>query len=385
MNGDGTATLTGTNWASDSLIYFDGLPAPISSLDPVHGVAVVTPPPGSPGQTSVITVYNSDGQNSEFLQSASPVTYSYGNVAPAVISAINPSSLPAGAEALVDITGSGFNFTQGPVSVGFGTSDIFVRRIFVLSANHVIADVSVLPGAALSNPDVSVTNGFLIATAPAGFQILPAVAGLPAAVPILTNAVSGLNGAYAGSIVSLYGSNLAVPGMTPLITIGGQSAGVLYASPSQINLQIPAALPAGPAVLALNNGVASSYPVAVNIDPAPAAIDAIQNLTGAYIDSTHAAHPGDQLIVTLSNFAPAGSTVAPSRVQVGVAGVMHNATQVTSPATGIYQVTFQLNPNDPEGSAEQLVVYLDGHSSLAATIPVANPDGTYTVTSGPSN
>jgi uncharacterized protein (TIGR03437 family) len=184
--------------------------------------------------------------------------------------------------------------------------------------------------------------------------------------------------------VSVYGTNLAAPGSTPVISIGGQTAGILYASASQINLQIPSALPAGPAVLTLNNGVVNAFPVEVNIDTAPAEINAIQNLSGGYIDSTHLAHPGDGLIVTLANFAAAGSTIAPSRVQVGVAGVMHNATQVNAVGPGTYQVTFQLNPNENEGPAQQLVVYLDGRSSLPATIPVANPDGTFTVTSSPS-
>jgi uncharacterized protein (TIGR03437 family) len=359
-------------------VYFDGLPATISSLDPVNGIAVVTPPSGSPGQTSVVTVYNSDGQNSEFLQSAAPVTYSYGNIAPATIGAISPSSLPAGAESVVDITGSGFNFAPGSVSVGFGTTDIMVQRVFVLSPNHVIVDVSVSANAALSNPDVSVVNGFQFATSPAGFQITPSVSGLPTVIPIMTNATPGLNGAYSGALASIYGSNLVAPNATTTVTIGGQTANVIFASSTQINLQIPAGLPSGPAVLTLSNGVTNAYPVEVNIDPAPAGINAIQNVTGGYIGSTLSAHPGDQLIVTLSNFAPTGSTIAPSRVQVGVAGILHTVTSVTSPVPGIYQVTFQLNSSDPVGPSEQLVVYLDGRSSLPATIPVANPDGSFT-------
>lgn len=377
-NGDGTLTVTGANWASDSLIYFDGLPSAISSLDPVNGIAVVTPPVGSSGQTSTITVYNSDGQNSQFLQSASPVTYSYGNLAPATISAISPSSLPAGTEALVDVTGTGFSFAPGAVSIGFGTSDILVRRIFVLSPNHLIADISVSAGAALGNPDVSIVNGFQIAIASGGFQITPAEAGLPAAIPLLTNAVAGLNGVYPGALVSVYGSNLASANGVAYVTVGGQPATVVYASATQINFVMPSSVAAGPAPLTVNNGSLTSPAVEINIDPAPAGINAIQELSGSYIDSSHAAHPGDTLVVTLSNFAPAGTTVAPARVQVGVNGLLHNASAVTSPVNGIYQVTFTLNPSDALGQNEQLVVYLDGHSSLAASIPVANPDGSFT-------
>ena len=241
-NGDGTITVTGSNWASDSLIYFDGLPTTISSLDPKNGIAVVVPPPGPSGQTSVVSVYNSDSQNSQFFQLSAPVTYSYPNAGTPSVTSISPASLPAGAESMIDITGSSFNFVAGQVTVGFGTSDIVVRRVFVLSPTHLQVDVAVSPNAALSNPDVSVMSGFQLATAPAGFQITAPVTGLPAVVPILTNAISGLTGAYPGALVSLYGTNLAAPKGPTVVTIGGQSAPVLYASASQVNLQIPTGL-----------------------------------------------------------------------------------------------------------------------------------------------
>jgi hypothetical protein len=127
----------------------------------------------------------------------------------------------------------------------------------------------------------------------------------------------------------------------------------------------------------LNNGAANAWPVLVNIDTQPAGINAIQNFSGNYISSTQAAHPGDLLIVSLSNFAPPGTTIANGSVQVGVAGVLHNVIQVTSPVAGIYQVSFLLNANEQLGQSEQLVVYLNGRSSYPATIPVANPDGTF--------
>jgi uncharacterized protein (TIGR03437 family) len=370
-NGDGTATVTGTSWASDSLIYFDGLPAAISSLDPVKGVAVVTPPPGATGQTSVITVYNSDGQNSDFLQLTSPVTYSYGSSATPVISSVTPSSLPAGTESTVDIATTGYNLVPGEISVGFGTTDVVVRRIFV-NGNHVLVDVSVAPGAVLSNPDVSVVNGFQIGIAPAGFQINAPVAGQPEAIPVLTNAAPGLTGSYAGATVTLSGSNLTTGTANPVITIGGQTAAVVSASATQVTFQIPSSLASGPATLLLNNGTTTAYPVLVNIDTPPAGINAIQNALGNYITSTSVAHPGDELIVSLSNFAPDGQTIPAGTVQVGVGGVMHSVLTITNPVSGLYQVSFLLNANEQTGPAQPLVVYFNGRSSYPATIPVSN-------------
>lgn len=377
-NGDGTVTVTGTNWNSDSLIYFDGLPSAISSLDAVNGVAVVTPPAGSNGQTAVLTVYNSDGQNSQLVQSASPLTWSYGSSQAPVISSVTPSSLPAGSEASVEITSSGFNFQAGQVAVGFGTTDVLVRRIFVLGPNRLQADVSVNANASLSNPDISVISGFQIATAPSGFQISPALPGQPAVVPVLTNTQPGLNGAYPGATVSVSGINLVSSATaTPALAIAGQAAVIVSASASQIVFQIPATLLPGPATLILNNGATNAFPVTVNIDTPPAVISAITNLNGGAIDVTHPAHQGDLVLVNLSNL-PAGN-LTPDRIQAAVAGTQHNALQVTQVATGVYQVSFLLGPAEPVGQNQPLIIYVDSRSSLPASLPVAHPDGTFTV------
>jgi uncharacterized protein (TIGR03437 family) len=377
-NSDGTLTVTGADWAADSLIYFDGLPATVASFDSLKGTAVVVPPPGANGQNATVTVYNSDGQNSQLIQAASPVIYSYGNSPAPVINSVNPSSLPAGAEAMVDITGNNFNFIPGLTTVGFGTTDIAVRRIFVLSPNHVVADVFVSPTAALSNPDVSAISGFQTATAPAAFQIAPQVKGTPNPVPLLQNALPGLTGIYAGAIVSLYGSNIAAPGFTPVVTFNGETASILFASSGQINLQIPSDLPPGPAIMNLNNGVSNSYPEAVNIDTPPSSIGAVQNMTGAYIDPSHAAHPGDVLIVDMNNFAPNGAMISLDRIQIAVGTTMHKAVDIASPIPGLYQVRFQLNADEQVGASQQLIVYLDGRSSYPASIPVAHADGSFT-------
>ena len=97
--GGTVVTLTGTNWASDTLLYFDGLPSTIVSLDPVKGSSVVQPPPGINNQQAIVTAYNTDGQNSQYVQPSSPVVYSYGKSPVPVIASISPFSLPAGAEA----------------------------------------------------------------------------------------------------------------------------------------------------------------------------------------------------------------------------------------------------------------------------------------------
>jgi len=373
-NGDGTVTLTGTNWSPGSAIYFGSLPATIVSIqadDPAKGTAVVTPPAGEAGATVVLTVYNADGENSQFVQASQPPTYTYPDSPVPTIVSIEPASLPAGAEARVNITGSGFQFAAGKASVGFGTSDVTVRRIFVLDANHLQADVSVAAGAALSDPDVSVFNGFRMVTATAGFHVTAAVAGLPAPIPALINALPGLNGVYAGAIVSLYGTNLAADGAAPAITFNGEAAQILFSSPTQINLQIPGDLAPGPCELQLVNGVTAAFPVTVNIDSQPATIASIVNSASVAISAAAPAIPSGLLTISLTGFAPDGTTISPDRVQVSVNGLQHSVLSVQQSAPGIYQVGLLLNADEPGGDAQTVIVYLDGRSSYPATIPVA--------------
>jgi uncharacterized protein (TIGR03437 family) len=370
-NGDGTLTVTGTNWMPGSAIYFDGLPSTIASINPATSSAIVTPPPGASGETAVLTVYNPDGQNSQFVQSANPATYTYGISPVQTIVSVSPASLAAGAEAVVDITGSGFSFVAGQTAVGFGSGDIVVRQVFVLGPNHLQADVSIAGGAVLSSPDVSVFSGFQMATRTAGFHITAPVNGQPEPIPVLTNALPGLNGAYAGAVVSLYGTNLtATASATPSVSFNGQTATLLYSSSTQINLRIPAGLAAGSALLQVNNGAASSYPVAVSIDTSPAAIASVQNSAGSFITASFPAIQGDLLTLSLTGFAPDGTVIAPAQVQVAVGGLVHPVLTVTQSAPGSFQVSFLLNQNEPAGSAQTLIVYFNGRSSYPLTVPV---------------
>ena len=64
---------------------------------------------------------------------------------------------------------------------------------------------------------------------------------------------------------------------------------------------------------------------------------------------------------------------AMNRVQIAVGGTILNPTQISSSAAGVYQVSVQLNANQPVGAALPLIVYLDGRSSYSAAIPVVGP------------
>jgi len=369
----GNAVVTGANFQPDSVIYFDGQPAITTVVDSSHATAI--PPPGASHQNATVTVYSSDGQSSMFLGPQPPPTFSYAGssaaappAAPKVTFA--PSVLPAGTRAMIDITGVNTNFADGLMTVGFGSSDVLVRRVWVLSPTHAMVNVQIAsnaqPGASLA----SLISGFQVFTQPSGFQILVPNPKAPVVEPTLINAIWLPSGVYPGAVASLFGLNLG--GAQTKITIGDQPVSILYASATQINLVIPAALKPGPAILKLNNGADNAYPVVVSIDPAPPVITTIQNNAKANVDTAHAANPGDTLSLLVTGLAAAGSTVDPHRVHVTVGGLDMPATTV-SPASGAtYQVQFSLDPSVTSGARISVTVTIDGSTSLPVYIAI-NP------------
>ena len=351
-NADGTVAIAATGLTERSQIYFDGVPARSQSIDVADGTASATPPPGNAGQPAVVTIYNPDGQNSLFAQSGSPLTYTYPDAGPTSVT-VQPATLPGASEATIDVTGVNTHFAAGDTSVGFGSSDIFVRKIFVLSPTHLLVNVAIPAAAARAATEVTVMTGFEEVVLPLAFRIAAPVPGKPVPYPRLFNAVTWQQGTYPGAVMTLYGSNLQADGSTPIVSFNGQAAPVVYSSPGQINLIVPSQLPTGPAMLIVQNGSDMSFPVAINIDPPAPVITAV-------------AVNGREVTVSLTGF-PADAH--PANVTARVGGVSLPATRVTA-ESGVTRVSLSLNANVPAGD-QPLVVYVDGRSSTQATLTVS--------------
>src|SRR4029077_3840166 len=108
-------------------------PAPLLRFDD-QGRAVVALPPGLAGSRTVLKAFNPDGQNSMFLQSTLPITYTYAT-GDACVASFSPSSLPAGTESWVEITGSNSNFVDGVTMGGVGSRDVQGRGSWGVGPN----------------------------------------------------------------------------------------------------------------------------------------------------------------------------------------------------------------------------------------------------------
>ena len=328
-NADGSVTVAGTGLSSSSQVFFDSLPGQFTLVQPpapacpssgaCSTLVSVTPPPGASGQTATITVYNPDGQNSTFLQSPaqSPFTYSYPQSSPPA-AAISLSQLPQGMSAMVTVTAtSGMQFVDGLTTLGFGSGDVAVRRLWWINPTTAIANVTVSPFALLRETVATVISGFQVYEQPLGFQVVAANPNLPViGLPVTSAFYPAQNSLYPGAIAAIYGQNLQAAGENPAITVGGLSATTQYVSPTQINFTIPAGVPLGPAVMTLQGGL----PVVLQIDAPPPSIAGAATAAGVALVAGQTAAPGDTITLIVTGMDPAVVS-APNRVGITEAGV----------------------------------------------------------------
>jgi hypothetical protein len=171
-NGNAAIAVAGGQFTSNTRILFDGVPGLIQSQ--TSDLLIVTPPPAPVGYTAAVTALNSDGQSSLFLTPAAP-TYSYGPgiAGPALTNTsltVSPSVLSAGGDVTVDVQGSNTNFIQDVTTVGFGTSDVLVKEITVLSPAHLTAVVS--PRVTVGTANITVTTGLAMISQALGSQVI---------------------------------------------------------------------------------------------------------------------------------------------------------------------------------------------------------------------
>jgi hypothetical protein len=166
----------GANVPVNTTVLFDGQPGVIQGTTKA-GQLIVTPPPAQLGYTATVVALNSDGQSSLFLN-PTPPTFTYGGASatPAALPApsltVTPETLVAGNAITVDVVGRNTNFVAGQTIVGFGTSDVVVNQVTVLTPNHL--SVQVTPNVTVATSGINVTTGLGVISQALGNQITTA-------------------------------------------------------------------------------------------------------------------------------------------------------------------------------------------------------------------
>jgi hypothetical protein len=169
--GNSVVTISGTNLSSDTRIFFDGLPGVTENVTK-DGKLVVAPPPGPGGYTAtVVALTPSDGQSSLYLQGSSPSTYTYNDAATPSVT-VSPDYIGPNSDTQVEIIAPGANFVDGQTVVGFGSSDVQVKKIVVASPSHLFV-TAIAQSAYFPTTSLSITTGLRVISPALGYQVAP--------------------------------------------------------------------------------------------------------------------------------------------------------------------------------------------------------------------
>ncbi len=359
---NGTVNVTGANLSPATTFVFDG--TPVAATPNSDGSFTLTAPPAAGGYSSSVEALNPDGQTSgQAIPFGAPPQYVYPPANTATITAVTPSTLVPGTDMKIEIDGNSTNFTSGQTLVGFGSSDIVVKQVFVVTPGVVLVDVSVNANAPLETTNVTVTTGLQIATfavdlgSGTGAQISAPNTNLVSLHAPVLNAATGLPGGTAGGTAVM---GVSFPqGQAPqnlngwALVIGGQQiSSPALVNGNQIQVTIPANLTPGPADVQLISPLgAATLVIEMKVDAAPPVISSVASTSGAAISSAQTVQPGSAVVLTISNF-PDGQTPVNAQTVFVTGGAFNTSSAFSIPftLTGPNTVQIQIPSWVPNGT-----------------------------------
>lgn len=331
-NGVRLLVLSGSGLTSETRILVDGVTAISRGYDEASQRLTVLAPAAPNGHRASLVALNPDGQSSLFLTGLNPMSVTLEGSEAAFFA--NPGGLPVGTESMLEITGVNTNFVDGQVALGFGSSDIVVRRIFVAASNRLLVNVLVSPNA---------TPGTTAITLVSGLQQLPTVlfSILPANPRQLSLSPAG---AGSGATVNVQLNGPAVAGQPSVFLSDRPVAGAVL-NGNRLTFTVPAGTLPGPQPLRVIIGGEVSLPILFVVEPPPPQVIAAAAQLGANIDANRPARPGETIVLTVAGL---GESVSASRLLINAGSIEHTPQQVQA-VNGMHQVTFAISSTIPTG------------------------------------
>ena len=376
QNGDGTVNVAGSGIGPGTRVLFNGAVAAVQAAG--SGQVTVVPPPALPGANASVIVTNPDGQDSSFFSpAAAPPVYSYGAGQQPSIQ-LSPASAPAGSKVIVDITGSNVDFATGNLQIGFGSSDIFVQQVWVISPQRAIAQLSVSSAAQQGSATVTLSAGLQFLELPGGFQVTaPPLTKRQPRVFLYTTGIQP-GGVFVFSV------DRTSPWASPVdftVTVSGSAgderAFIFFYMPGPLFFAFaPPDLPLGPALLKVTYLDAALDPVVAYIggQPTPNIVQATSAATGVANSAASPAFPGDMLVLTVPGLADSIAPMDLAAITVAVGGIAQSVTQVRQDnTTNTATVNFVLSPQTQVAALGTLplTIAFDGRVSPAFALSVA--------------
>ena len=220
--------------------------------------------------------------------------------------------------------------------------------------------------------------------------------GTPRIAAVVSSGSYG-SAAAPGSIISIFGTNFtASPGQAsayPLpvslggvsVMVGGKTAPLYYAGPSQINAQVPVDAPLGAVPVVVTTPAGPTASVNLTVKAAAPAILVIVNANGSVNTAAQSAAPGAAVTVYLTGIGAVKNTPATGAPASGTGSTATQAVTVTvgSAAAGVsfagaapgYAGLDQININVPPGLSSgtyPLVVTVGGAASNPVQIAIGH-------------
>ncbi len=286
----GRLVLQGRGLSETTAVWVDGVACLTQYQD---DKLLATLPPAPNGHRGVLVAFNRDGQSSLF---------SHGDASPSVwyANASGPSAsmedvqIPAGTEMAVEFTVSGADLRRWTPSLGTGTSDVAVRKVWATGEGTAIAWLTARETAIPAVAPVTATVGL------ASMRMASTVTVLPPNGRLFVR-MSELQEQYLHPGAAAV---LAVPGLPPTAqlsnvsaTLGGVNASVLNVSEGRLTIQIPPQLKAGAHLLRLRVGGVEALPAALEVRPVPPSVIFARKLDGSAVSSASPARAGEIVIL----------------------------------------------------------------------------------------
>lgn len=377
-SGSTTVTLQGTNLNATTGVVFDGAAATVLSANS-DGSLTVAAPQASAGYTAYIEALSNDGQTSwQNLYTGPRPTLTYPAPQNPSIT-VNYGLLLPGATSMLDIIGINTCLSTAPVTIGLGSSDITVGRIWPLSypGGRVLANVSVSPQAQPGPVDVTVSCGLQTLTIPGGLQVQVANPNQMTMIPPVYDQATGLAGTPVGgvAVISTAGlpSNLA--GWTVTLDFG-------FPATPQVNgnllsIQVPPGVPAGAAIVELTppGGGALIPAVVMQVDAPDPIITGAANGAGP-ISASNPAQIGGAVTLAVSGLTQSttGAGLANAQITVGglTSGVVESPLTITlGSAPDSYLIQFTLSAITPSGPSVPVQVGIGTRVSAPFNLAIA--------------
>ncbi len=357
IDASGTSVIfvSGANLSSDTKILFDGFSA-INKLIDDQGRLVIGAPNAPGGSKSWVTAANPDGQSSLFVQS--PVLYTFDGVDNSSIIVAN-TSLPVGSDSVIPVDGINAGFDVN-VTAGFSSTDLFVKKIYVVNSNRLLMQVSVAAGAQPGVYALRLTTGLKNFVQAQGLTI---VAPNPKQ---LTISVPGNVQAYQpGAPGTLNVVNLPDNASNPVLFIGNAQVSPVAVLGGSISFTVPANLANGPALARLQYNGDTSQSIVLTLAPLTQ-ITSLLAGPGFPVDTNRPARLGEQLSMIITGLPENFGT--PKQVAISIAGVEHKPVGII-PFGAAVQVLFFLK-SELNSGVLPMTVTLDALTTPVYNIPV---------------